>query len=141
MKYLDTNILVYALQSDNPRKQEIALSIIKTGFEQGDAVISTQVLSELCNIMYKKLNRTQEQNNGALNFFKDLCALDVGFVDVQTAVSLKDKYQIQYYDAQHLAAARRLNCQEFYSEDLSDGQVYEGIKVINPFRGKVPPRH
>ena len=135
MKYLDTNILVYALQSDNPRKQEIALAIIKDGYEHGNAVISTQVLSELCNIMYRKLNRTREQIENSLSFFKDLCALDVGFVDVQTAVFLKDKYQIQYYDAQHLAAAHRLNCQDFYSEDLSDGQVYEGIKVINPFRG------
>ena len=31
------------------------------------------------------------------------------------------------------AAARALNCEILYSEDLSHGQVYGGVRVINSF--------
>ena len=51
------------------------------------------------------------------------------------ALSLCDRFQISYYDAAIVAAARILNCNVVYSEDLSDGQDYGGVKVVNPFRG------
>jgi predicted nucleic acid-binding protein len=33
------------------------------------------------------------------------------------------------------AAARELGAQTVYSEDLSHGQTYDGVKVVNPFHG------
>jgi predicted nucleic acid-binding protein len=32
-----------------------------------------------------------------------------------------------------LAAAKALGCQTLYSEDLSHGQEYDGVRVVNPF--------
>ena len=43
------------------------------------------------------------------------------------------RYQIRYYDAAILAAAQELGCQTLYSEDLSHGQTYDTVQVINPF--------
>ena len=32
-----------------------------------------------------------------------------------------------------LASARETNCAVVYSEDLGDGQEYDGVRVVNPF--------
>jgi predicted nucleic acid-binding protein len=47
---------------------------------------------------------------------------------------LKDRFQISYWDAAIVAAAKRLGATTLYSEDLADGQVFEGVQVVNPFR-------
>jgi predicted nucleic acid-binding protein len=52
---------------------------------------------------------------------------------VRDALELSAKFQISYWDAAIVAAARELACQTVYSEDLSDRQSYDGVIVINPF--------
>jgi predicted nucleic acid-binding protein len=43
-------------------------------------------------------------------------------------------FQLSYWDAAILEAARSLGCAVVLSEDLSDGQDYDGVRVENPFR-------
>ena len=50
---------------------------------------------------------------------------------VKDAISVAQRYQISYFDAQIVAAAKRLSCATFYSEDLNHGQVYDGVRVLN----------
>jgi predicted nucleic acid-binding protein len=38
------------------------------------------------------------------------------------------------YDAAIVAAAQELGATRVYSEDMSHGQNYDGVEVINPFR-------
>lgn len=52
---------------------------------------------------------------------------------VRAALQLSAKFQINYWDAAIIAAARELDCHTVYSEDLSDGQDYDGVVVVNPF--------
>jgi predicted nucleic acid-binding protein len=52
---------------------------------------------------------------------------------VLRATAIRRKYQISSWDATILAAAQELGCHTLYSEDLSPGQDYDGVKVINPF--------
>ena len=51
------------------------------------------------------------------------------------ALGIKERYQLSYWDSAIIAAAMELGCHTLYSEDLNDGQVYAGIRVINPFAG------
>ena len=50
------------------------------------------------------------------------------------ALEIKERYELQYYDSLLLAAAESLGCDEFWSEDLNDGQLYCGVKAVNPFK-------
>ena len=45
------------------------------------------------------------------------------------------RYGIQFYDSLLLVSAAESGCSEFISEDLNDGQIYCGMKVVNPFKG------
>ena len=53
----------------------------------------------------------------------------------QEAARLSVRFQIHYYDAAILAAAKELGAHIVYSEDMAHGQDYAGVKVVNPFHG------
>ncbi|BDV34645.1 PIN domain-containing protein [Methylocystis iwaonis] len=50
------------------------------------------------------------------------------------ALSIKARYGFSYWDAAIIAAAIAQGCGELYSEDMSHGQVVEGVRIIDPFR-------
>ena len=134
MRFFDTNVLVYAQDDSNPEKRAIAIDLITHALEVNhDGCISTQVLQEFCNTMYKKTRRTKEEIDTMLDGFRELLETDVTIDLVRHALQVKEEYGIQYYDALVVSAAEKLGCQEIISEDLSDGQIYRGMKVINPF--------
>jgi predicted nucleic acid-binding protein len=43
------------------------------------------------------------------------------------------RFQLSYWDALILAAARQMGSVTVYSEDFNQGQDYDGIQVIDPF--------
>src|SRR5713226_5908561 len=53
--FLDTNILVYAYDSSDPKKQQQAQDLIRRALA-GESVISTQVLAELATTLLHKLS-------------------------------------------------------------------------------------
>ena len=53
---------------------------------------------------------------------------------VRHAIALQQRFQLSYWDAAIIAAARQMGCRIVYSEDLNHGQDYDGVRVVNPFR-------
>jgi predicted nucleic acid-binding protein len=53
---------------------------------------------------------------------------------INDALLLADMEGISIWDAMLVAAAVRARCRVIYTEDLSDGQVIRGVRVVNPFR-------
>ena len=54
--------------------------------------------------------------------------------DINRAIDGSLVWQISFWDALILTSARKAHCTVLYSEDLSDGQVYDTVRVVNPFR-------
>ena len=134
MRFLDTNILVYAVTDDDPRKREIAIDLITHALEVNhDGCISTQVLQEFCNTMYKKTKRTRQEIDALLDGFRDLLKADVTIDLVRHAMDVKEEYGIQFYDALIVSTAEKLGCTEIVSEDLNPDQTYCGMVVVKPF--------
>ena len=52
---------------------------------------------------------------------------------VLDAIDIAAQFKISYFDAQVVAAAKRLQCKAIYTEDLNHGQDYGGVVVLNPF--------
>jgi len=48
-------------------------------------------------------------------------------------MNIQRRFQVSYWDAAILAAAKRLGCPTVYSEDMNHGQDYDGVRVVNPF--------
>ena len=57
---------------------------------------------------------------------------------VLAAIDAKQRFQISYWDAAIIVAAKQLGCETIYSEDLNAGQQYDGLRIINPFATAIP---
>ncbi len=139
-RFLDTNVIAYAHDSADPAKQAVAQQLITDAMRQGDGAISAQVLGEFFhNVAVRRKLMTAAE---ALLIIEGLEAgihvLSVTPPLVKEAVGTHQRYQLSYWDSLIVAAARDAGCTEVHSEDLSDGQDYGGVVVVNPFRAPKP---
>lgn len=135
--FLDTNILVYAYDRQDPGKQTTAQKIIVKGIEQENLVLSVQVLSEFFTAVTRHIPTpmTPEEARVVISTVSILPVQELDLPIVDRAIDLHLRYQIAYWDALIVSAAERSQCTLILSEDLSDGQSYGEILVRDPFRG------
>jgi predicted nucleic acid-binding protein len=53
------------------------------------------------------------------------------------ALEIQQRFQLSFWDANIVAAARQSGAKELWTEDLNDGQDYGGVRVVNPFKGRI----
>jgi predicted nucleic acid-binding protein len=51
------------------------------------------------------------------------------------AIHIQQRNKISFWDAMIICSAKELGCKIIWTEDLNPNQLYEGIKVVNPFIG------
>ena len=134
MRLVDTNILLYAvsrMDSDVGKRTQAAITL-----KEPDLALSVQVLQEF----YYQATRprgpaglTHEQAMEFLQPFRALPTQEITVELFERAAAMKEKFALSYWDAAILAAANMLGCEAVYSEDMSEQQDYDGLRVINPF--------
>lgn len=134
VRFADTNVLLYAVSRDPGErgKAEQAREILG----DRDLALSVQVLQEFY------VQATRESRPDALSHdqaaklvesFLRFTVADITRDVMLAALATRQRFQISYWDAAILEAARSLGCDTVLSEDLSDGQDYAGVAVENPF--------
>ncbi len=127
--FLDTNIVVYAFSSNDPRNGR-AEALLAAG-----GIISVQVLNEFVNVSRRKQGRGWDEVHDALGVMKVLLdppqPLTVELHEA--AVKIARDYGFSIYDSLIVAAALRADCSILYSEDLQHGQIIEQLTIQNPF--------
>jgi predicted nucleic acid-binding protein len=132
--FFDTNIFLYVVSAaagDAPKRAK-AMDLIAAC----DFAISIQVMQEFADaaLRKKRLGVTVEEVRAMLEeLAQNYPVLSPTPGLVFRALDLSRRYQLRYYDAAILAAAQELGCHTLYSEDLSHGQTYDTVQVINPF--------
>ncbi len=128
-EFVDTNVLIYAFTDDLRSGRAEAL------LAKGCAT-SVQALNEFANVGRRKLSMDWRQVREALNAIRTLLK-PIAVLDLEThlaGVELAERYRLSVYDGIMLAAAIRLDCVTFWSEDMQDGLVVDGrLTVRNPF--------
>jgi predicted nucleic acid-binding protein len=133
--FLDTNVLVYAFDRDEPAKCERAQAVLASA-KPGALTVSAQVLGEFYVTVTRKLARPLEETKAA-EALEWLGLLPVVALDaplVGAAVRVSRSAQLSYWDALIVAAAQAAGCPLLLSEDLGDGQTIGTVRVENPFR-------
>lgn len=132
--FLDSNVLLYACSSapDDAEKRRVAEDLILSR----PFALSAQVLQEfIANALRKPHLGIGESNIDATLQMASLVRVQsVTRELVLSAVLLRRRYKLSQWDATILAAALELGCDVVYSEDMSHGQDYGGVRVINPFK-------
>ena len=133
MTFLDTNILVYSVDGNDPVKQGIARKILIEALVRREYLISAQVLNEFSNIALLKLKMSIQEVRRFVEIFGQINVVSIDRSWTDKALSLKEKFGTQFFDSLLLVAAEENGCDTILTEDLNDGQMYGSVKAIDPF--------
>lgn len=132
--FFDTNVLLYMYSAADPGKQAIAQRVFEECAAGNQIIISTQVVQEFHSVGTRKLKLAKDQVRPLTTGLLDLPMVEIGAVHILMALEYEDQYQLSFWDALILAAANWAEVLVLYSEDLNHGQLYDGVRVVNPFR-------
>jgi predicted nucleic acid-binding protein len=132
--FLDTNVLVYALDEAEPQKRDTARRLLGSK-DYGEFVLSAQILSEFYVVATRKLTQpvAEDVAAAAIDQLSQLPIVSIDPALVKDAIELSRSAQVSYWDGLILAAATRGGCRRLLTEDLNDGQTIGSIQVENPF--------
>ncbi len=136
LEFIDTNILVYAHDRSAGEKHQVARDLIREMWKTGNGSLSVQVLQEFYVTVTRKV-ASPLPIEAATEIIRDLSFWQVyapSAEDVLGAIDIQRSYQVSFWDAMVIHSAKCLSCTVIWSEDLSDGQVYENVQVKNPFK-------
>jgi predicted nucleic acid-binding protein len=135
VRFADANVLLYAISRD-PDERDKAKRANEILAER-DLALSVQVLQEF----YVQATRASRpdaighrQAVRLIESFRRFPVQDITGGIMMAALDARQRFQISYWDAAIIEAARVMGCAEVLSEGLNDGQDYGGVSVTNPFR-------
>lgn len=136
--FLDTNVLVYAVDETEPDKRDTARRLLSsTGY--GEFVLSSQILGEFYTVVTRRLAEPVPEATAAAIVdqlsLNPVVPLDPALV--KAAIQTSRSSQLSYWDGLIVASAAASGCERLLTEDLNDGQLIGSVRVENPFRGSV----
>jgi predicted nucleic acid-binding protein len=132
--FVDTNILIYAHDRDGGLRWQRATQALDLLWTTRTGRISVQVLQEFFVVATRKLKAPVEVAT-AHEVVRNYSSWVTAPTDVDTilrASEIAEVAQISFWDGMIVAAAERSQAATLYTEDLNDGQVIAGIRIVNP---------
>ena len=133
---VDTNVLVYAYDPRDRKKQEHARAILRRLVPGGLAVISVQCLTEFFRVVRWKLPEPLSPDDALLRVVRLARAcrvLDLTSWIVLEACRASNAYQVSIWDALIWATAKVNQVPDVLTEDWEHERVLEGVCFLNPF--------
>ncbi len=132
--FVDTNLWVYRLDQRDPDKAQRVGVWLRQLAADHEIVVSTQVLIELRAVLTRKF-KPELSHADTQRALTAVASFEVVATDhhlVLDAHELAEREQTSWFDALIVEAAIRSGCAILYSEDLSHGRHYTGLRTCNP---------
>lgn len=132
--FLDTNILIYAVGTEESEveKRRIARGIIMAG----NCALSMQTLQEFIWRSTRPHKGPKLDVETALRFVDEWRSFSVQETTLELldeGLALLRRHQFNFWDAMIVAAARAQGCDILYTEDMQNGRIIDGLRIVNPF--------
>jgi predicted nucleic acid-binding protein len=131
--FVDTNVLVYAVDLADPRKQRAAQSWLDELWKNKLGRLSFQVLQEFYVKVGQKGLSTVDDARAEIRDLLVWKPIAVTGGLLERSWKIQDRYQLSFWDSLIVAAAKSASCGFLLTEDLQSGQDLDGLTVINPF--------
>jgi predicted nucleic acid-binding protein len=137
--FIDSNIWLYRLmidpnsnQANEVRKRNLAISLI----DDADAFVSTQVINEVCSVLYRKAAFNNEQIKRVIqSFYNRATEVKINKEILENACNLRSQHSFSFWDGLIVSSALSTSATILYSEDMQDGLVVEKkLTIVNPFK-------
>ena len=132
---LDTNILIYSVDSRAGPRHEIARQIIDLAVGC-DCWLTLRAVSEFYAAVTRKgLMPRAVAAAQATDWLELFPCLPASLTAIRIALAAASTGRASYWDALLLATAAEGGCGAVLTEDMADGAVLEGVLVVDPFGG------
>lgn len=141
--FVDTNVLVYAYDADAGPKHRSARSKVQALWQNESGLMSTQVLQEFYVSVTRKLSRPLPRRTAreVVATYRAWPVHRPDVDDIAAASELEERRQLSFWDALIIVSARRSGARSLLTEDLQDGQWFDGLEVVSPFRHSSTGEH
>lgn len=133
--FVDTNVFVYLHGDSEPAKKLRADEWIAYLVGRRSGRLSFQVLQELYSVLTRKMQPVLSESQ-VQSIVRDLVAwrpLPIDMAILERAWLLQGSFSLSWWDALIVAAAQTSKCGVLLTEDLQHGQVFDTVRVIDPF--------
>jgi predicted nucleic acid-binding protein len=126
--FFDTNILIYFVSFDERKAMRSAELLAQGG------IVSVQVLNEFVNVARRKQNMSWPGVRASLEAICSACTIAPLTLEThERGIALAQRHRFSVYDAMIIASAQIAGCRMLYTEDLRNGQVVDGVKIVDPY--------
>jgi predicted nucleic acid-binding protein len=132
--FVDTNVLLYWLDSSDTAKQRIAGQWVTALWEHGCGAISWQVLNEFYTNAIRKIGASKKIARAVVEGYSEWSPAGFDVPLVKRAWHWSDQAGMPHWDALIVAAAERTGCRYLLSEDFQPGRRFGDLTVVNPFQ-------
>jgi predicted nucleic acid-binding protein len=134
LRFVDTNILLYSVSLDvrDSAKRDIGEKLLRAM----DLALSVQVLQEFYAQGTRPTRFGALTHNQAVTFIESLKRypiLDNSAEVFDSALAIRGRWRLSIWDSMIVASAAKLGCDQVLTEDMKDGEVIAGVRVVNPF--------
>jgi predicted nucleic acid-binding protein len=131
--FVDTNVLISAIDSTNARKQKAAFRWREVLWKSRRGRISFQVVQEFYVNVIRKWPSARDEAQAEVRDLMAWTPIAPDRVMIERAWKFQDRYQLSFWDALIVAAAKSSACGYLLTEDMQANQDLDGILVVNPF--------
>jgi predicted nucleic acid-binding protein len=131
---VDTNILVYSRDLNEPVKRARAIEVIDQLGTSGELVLSAQCLNEFSSTSLRRGTAISDVRAAVARWHDLGEVLSLTGSATTAALAAVERYRLSSWDALIWAAAHDADVRVVLSEDFQDGREIEGVRFVNPFK-------
>ena len=132
--FLDTNVLIYWLDTAHLAKQRASRAWVSALWENGMGRTSWQVLNEFYSTATRKIGASPKEVRPIVEAYAQWNPSGLGLGQVRRAWEWMDRAGVPYWDALILSSAEGAGCRYLLSEDFQHGRSYGTVRAIDPFQ-------
>jgi predicted nucleic acid-binding protein len=138
MNAVDTNILVYFLDEDEPVKRAKAVALLdRLRQDSIETILLWQAAAEFLSCLRRWENEGRITRQDTVRHLSTIQAMFRCIFPTRAvlgkSLDLSSRHSLSHWDSMLLAACIDAGVTTLYSEDLDDGAQYDSVRVVNPF--------
>ncbi len=131
--FVDTNLLIYALDPADPKKHAAARAWRSELWKTRRGRLSIQVMEEFYVKVTQKWPKSRDQARAEVQDLLAWHPVPMEYPLLELGWKLQDRFQLSFWGSLIVAAAKTAGCRYLLTEDLQPDQNLDGVHVTNPF--------
>jgi predicted nucleic acid-binding protein len=138
MNAVDTNVLLYSIDRNEPVKQRKAQDLLRLLHSSSEpTILLWQVLGEAAQQLrrWRQQGRlTQSEFAQHLQAFRHLFPLALPTAPAfDAAMSLSERFSLSHWDSMILGACQAAGAMRLHTEDIGAPRIIDAVELVNPF--------